>query len=177
MTHAELQAALARMDITVDASEAHGRLCGALCVRETYSAKEWIGELADGPGVAATSPDPDLDGLPDEARESLESAEFEFAPLLPEDDAPLGERVAALAAWCEGFVYGIGTGSTDADIARTEDVGEFLGDLADIAQAELEAGRSDAAAEGDFMELFEFVRAGAQLAYDELAGARAHAAG
>ena len=85
--------------------------------------------------------------------------------------------MAALAAWCEGFLYGIGTGSSDADIAKTEDVGEFLGDLADIAQAELEAGRSDAAGEGDFMELFEFVRAGAQLAYDELAGARAHAAG
>jgi uncharacterized protein YgfB (UPF0149 family) len=62
-------------------------------------------------------------------------------------------------------------------VAKTEDVGEFLGDLADIAQARARGRRSDAAGEGDFMELFEFVRAGAQLAYDELAGARTHAAG
>ena len=41
MTHAELQAALARMDITMDASEAHGRLCGALCVREAYGAAKY----------------------------------------------------------------------------------------------------------------------------------------
>lgn len=177
MTHAELQAALARMDTTVDPAEAHGRLCGALCVREAYGAKQWLEELGDGQGAAAQPPDPDLERFPAEARETLESAEFEFAPLLPDDDAPLRERVAALAAWCEGFLYGIGTGSSDADIAQTEDVGEFLGDLADIAQAELEPGRDDAAGEGDFMELFEFVRAGAQLAYDELAGARAHAAG
>jgi uncharacterized protein len=177
MTHAELQAALARMDITADPSEAHGRLCGALCVREAYGAKQWLEELGDGPVAAAEPPDAELEGFPAEARETLESAEFEFAPLLPDDDAPLRERVAALAAWCEGFLYGIGTGSSDADIAKTEDVGEFLGDLADIAQAELELGRNDAAGEGDFVELFEFVRAGTQLAYDELAGARAHAAG
>jgi uncharacterized protein len=177
MTHAELQAALARMDMTVDPAEAHGRLCGALCVHEAYGAKQWLEKLDDGRGAAAEPLDPELDGFPAEARETLESAEFEFAPLLPDDDAPLRERVAALAAWCEGFLYGIGTGSSDADIAKTEDVGEFLGDLADIAQAELETGRSDAAGEGDFMELFEFVRAGTQLAYDELAGARAHAAG
>jgi uncharacterized protein YgfB (UPF0149 family) len=176
MTHADLQASLARMNITVDAAEAHGRLCGALCVREAYGAKAWLGELADGQALAE-APDPALERLPEEAREFLESAEFEFAPLLPEDDAPLAERVAALAAWCEGFLYGVGSGSSDADIAKTEDVGEFLGDLADIAQAELEPGRSDAAGEGDFMELFEFVRAGAQLAYDELSAARTHAAG
>jgi uncharacterized protein len=175
MTHADLQASLVRMDITVDPSEAHGRLCGALCVREAFGAKEWLGEMADGPGAAGA--DPVIERLPALTRDSLESAEFEFAPLLPDDDAPLSERVAALAAWCEGFLYGIGAGSSDADIARTEDVGEFLGDLADIARAELEPGRSDAAGEGDFVELFEFVRAGAQLAYDELAGARAHAAG
>jgi uncharacterized protein YgfB (UPF0149 family) len=176
MTHAELQASFARMNITVDAAEAHGRLCGTLCVREAYGAKEWLLELADGHEVA-TAPEPALDRLPGEAREFLESDEFEFAPLLPEDDAPLAERVAALAAWCEGFLFGIGSGASGADIAKTEDVGELLGDFADIAHAELEPGRSDAAGEGDFMELFEFVRAGAQLAYDELAGARAHAAG
>jgi uncharacterized protein YgfB (UPF0149 family) len=175
MTHAELQASLARMDITVDAAEAHGWLCGSLCVHDVFGAKEWLGELADRQGVAA-APDPDLERLPAATREMLESAEFEFAPLLPEDDAPLAERVAGLASWCEGFLYGIGSGSSDADIAKTDDVGEFLGDLADIAQADLEPGRSDAAAEGDFVELFEFVRAGAQLAYDELAGARTHAA-
>ena len=99
MTHAELQAALARMDITVDASEAHGRLCGALCVREAYGATDWLAELADDAG----------------------------------GEAPVAETP-----------------------------------LAEVPAETLAALESDG---------FEFVRAGAQLAYDELAGARAHAAG
>jgi uncharacterized protein YgfB (UPF0149 family) len=177
VTHEELQAALARMDITADAAEAHGWLCGALCVREGYGAKAWLGELAADRGVAAPDPDPALERLPAETLEALHSPEFAFEPLLPAEDAPLADRVAALAAWCGGFLYGIGTGSSERDIAATEDVGEFLRDLAEIAHVELEPGRGAEAGEGDFTELFEFVRAGTQLAFDELEGARAHAAG
>jgi uncharacterized protein YgfB (UPF0149 family) len=34
-----------------------------------------------------------------------------FAPLLPDDDAPLAERADALSMWCQGFLYGLGSGS------------------------------------------------------------------
>ena len=178
MTHADLEAALKRMDITVDAAEAHGWLCGALCVREGYGAMQWLGELAaDAGGETDSTPDEGLGRLSAQTLEAFRSVEFEFAPLLPAEDVPLRNRVAALAAWSGGFLYGIGTGSSDQDLAKAGVVGEYLRDLADIARAELEPGRSDDAGEDDFMELFEFVRAGAQLAFDELAGARAHATG
>jgi uncharacterized protein YgfB (UPF0149 family) len=179
VTHEELQAALARMDITVDAAEAHGWLCGALCTRDGYGAREWLAELAADRGAAAPEqePEPELRRLPARTRELLESPVFEFEPLVPGEDAPLADRVAALAAWCEGFLFGFGTGAPDRKIVQAGEVGEYLGDLADIARAELEPGRDAEAGEGDYAELFEFVRAGAQLAFDELAGARSHAAG
>ncbi len=178
MTHADLDAALKSMNVTVDTAEAHGWLCGALCVRKGYGAKEWLGDLAaEADGAAGPMPDVLLGELPARTIEALHSAEFEFMPLLPAENTPLRDRVAALAAWCGGFLYGIGSGSPVRDIAGAGEVGEFLRDLADIARAELEPGRDADAGEGDFMELFEFVRAGAQLAFDELEGARAHAAG
>ena len=177
VTHEELQSALARADITVDAAEAHGWLCGALCTRERYGAKEWLAELAAENDRAAPTPDAELRHLPEQVLESLRSAEFEFAPLLPPDRAPLAERVAALAAWCNGFLYGAGTGAPARAIAEAGDVGECLQDLADIARAELEPGREADEGERDFAELFEFVRAGAQLTFDELAGSRADATG
>jgi uncharacterized protein len=177
VTHEDLQAALARADITVAASEAHGWLCGALCTRENYDAKSWLDEMAAERGVVARDRAPELERLPAETLESFQSVEFALEPLLPGEDALLADRVAALAEWSSGFLYGIGTGSSEREIAKTEDVGEFLRDLADIARVELEPGRSAEAGEGDFAELFEFVRAGAQLVYEELAGARAHAAG
>jgi len=175
MTHEDLQSALARMDITVDAAEAHGRLCGAICTRRGYGAGEWLADLADGDGIP--EPGPELLRLPKWTLEVLSSEGFEFEPLLPGEAAPLGERVAALAAWCDGFLFGIGSGAPDPKLAQAGEVGEFLGDIADIARVELEPGRKADAGESDYTELFEFVRAGVQLTFDELAPARAHAQG
>jgi uncharacterized protein YgfB (UPF0149 family) len=177
MTHPELQASLARVNLTVDASEAHGWLTGALCARTGYAASDWLAELAADSGGPAPEPDPALDGMPAETLEALRSDEFAFAPLIPDEDAPLSDRVAALAAWAGGFLYGVGTGASEQSIAGAGDVAEFLRDLAEIARAGLGQGGDDDAAEGDFTELTEFVRAGAQLTFDELAGARADARG
>ncbi len=174
MTHADLQAALARMDITVDAAEAHGWLVGALCTRRGYDAKAWLGELSDG---ATPDGDPELERLPQRTLEVLSSEGFEFVPLVPVDTAPLLDRVAALAAWCDGFLYGIGSGAPDPKIAQAGEVGEFLADAADIARVALEPGREADAGEGDYAELFEFVRTGAQLTFDTFDAARAHAKG
>lgn len=177
MTHADLATLLARMNITVDASEAHGWLAGALCVRGGYGAREWLAELAADSGGTHPPPDASLKALPGATLAAFRSEGFEFAPLLPDELTSLRERVAALAAWSGGFLYGIGTGASEAAIAKAGDVAEFLRDLADIARAELEPGRTTDAGEGDFAELYEFVRAGAQLAFDELEGSRAHAQG
>ena len=176
MTHPDLQAALARVNMTVDASEAHGRLTGALCARAGYAASEWLADLAADSGGAAPEPDAALDGVPADTLAALRSDAFEFEPLLPDDDAPLADRVAALAAWAGGFLYGLGTGASDQSIGAG-DVAEFLRDLAEIARAELEPGGGGDAGEGDFTELVEFVRAGAQLTFDELAEAGADARG
>ena len=177
MTHPDLQAALARARIAVDASEAHGWLAGALCVRDGYGASDWLAEMADDSGGVAPGLDPALAGMHAETLEALRSDAFEFSPLLPDDDAPLADRVAALSAWSDGFLFGVGTGASEQAIAAAGDVGEFLRDLADIARVELEPGGGGDAGEGDFMELVEFVRAGAQLTFDELAAARVHAPG
>jgi uncharacterized protein YgfB (UPF0149 family) len=177
MTHPELQDALARVNITVDAAEAHGWLSGALCVRKDYGAKDWLAELAADSGGEAPGAEPPLADVPAETLAALGSDGFEFAPLLPDDDAPLADRVASLAAWSGGFLYGIGTGASEKALGGAGDVNEFLRDLADIARAELGPGPAGEAGEKDFMELVEFVRAGAQLAFVELAAARARASG
>jgi uncharacterized protein YgfB (UPF0149 family) len=179
MTHREIQSALEGLEIAFDAAEAHGILCGALCVRRAYDAKAWITDLAEDSGAPASErvPPEGLLAAHDETLDALRSPDFDFSPALPDDEAPLSDRVAALAAWCDGFLYGIGSGVSGSDIVKEADISEFLRDLTDIARAELEPGRNSDAGEGDFTELFEFVRAGAQLTFDQLAGARLHAQG
>ncbi len=172
MTYRELQEVLQRLDSAVGAAEAHGWLCGALCVREGFGAADWLAELADD-ATGAAEELPALRELHAETQDALRSPDFAFAPLLPAEQAPLEERVAALAGWCGGFLYGIGAAGTNDAAAKTGDVGEILQDLAEISRAELEAGRGADAGEADYTELQEFVRAGAQLAFEELAALRA----
>lgn len=177
MTHRELQDILHRIDSAVGASEAHGWLCGALCVRESFGAEEWLAGLADDEeGTAAAGELPTFQELHAETLEALRSEDFGFAPLLPDEDVPLADRVAALAEWCGGFLYGVGAAGAGEAAAKSDAVAEILGDLSDISRAELEPGRGDDEGETDYAELQEFVRAGAQLAFDELAGFRAAAA-
>lgn len=172
MTYRELQDLLQRLDSGVGAAEAHGWLCGALCIREGFGAADWLAELAeDATGAAGELPA--LSELHAETRDALRSPDFAFAPLLPVEQAPLAERVAALAEWCGGFLYGIGAAGASDAAARTGDVGEILQDLAELSRAGLEPGRGADAGEADYAELQEFVRAGAQLAFEELAALRA----
>ena len=172
MNYRELQAALDGMGAGIGAAEAHGWLCGALCARAAFEPADWLRELLQSAEGAATADRAvaTLESVHQETLEALNSPEFGFEPLLPDEDAGLDERVTALAAWCGGFLYGVGTGGAQRE---TGDVGEILRDLAEIARARLEPGRGGEEGESDLAELAEFVRAGAQLAFDEMAPARA----
>lgn len=171
VNYRDLQAALDGSGAAIGAAEAHGWLCGALCARPGYSPADWLRELAQTAATGATAERSaeTLCALHEETLEALRSPEFGFAPILPADEAGLDERVAALAAWCSGFLYGFGSGGAGTE---TGDVGEFLVDLAEIARARVEPGPGGEDGESDYAELAEFVRAGAQLAFDELAAGR-----
>jgi uncharacterized protein YgfB (UPF0149 family) len=174
-TYAELDRSLGAMASGVEASEAHGCLCGALCAENAFPATEWAAEvLPDDAGEAAAAALVGLlSDIRDETLRSLAGEDLDFRPLLPDDDRPLDERVRALAAWCAGYLYGLGrSGLLDK---LPGDLGEILQDFSEISRATLaagESGESGEEAERDYTELVEFVRASVQLAYEELAPQR-----
>ncbi len=169
--------ALAAGGSTVHAAEAHGCLCGALCARRGYLAAEWLEELLpDGPEpgntVAITTAGP-LKSLFHQSRAVLEAREMEFEPLLPPDETTLDERVEALGAWAQGFLYGFGAAGPFKPGTLTTVVAEVLTDFAEVARAGAVGSESVEVEEGALTELVEFVRVGVQLIYDELADLRA----
>jgi uncharacterized protein len=170
-----MQVVLDSLGSAVGAAEAHGCLCGALCAREGYTTPEWIAELFE----SGTSGRIDvrshrlLQEIHRATLEALRSQDFEFAPLIPDGEVGLDERVEALAAWSGGFLYGIGAGGADRRIAELDDVGEVLQDFSEIARARLDPQETTESGEQAFTELFEYLRAGAQLAFEELAALRA----
>jgi uncharacterized protein YgfB (UPF0149 family) len=96
----------------------------------------------------------------------------DFEPLLPDDDSPLGARADALSLWCQGFLYGLGSGTT-ADPARVStEAGEIIRDFTEITHVGVEADEENEENEVAFAEVVEFVRVGVQLLFVELAPAR-----
>ena len=179
VTFEEVDSALAAIDSALAAAEAHGGLCGSLALSGGLTAATWLAELV--PSTAAEGEEGEeelrsrnlLETLFDETAGSLASVDLDFMPLLPDDQEPLERRVVALAAWCTGFLYGIGSGGLPAREELTADLAEVLGDFAEISRATVDTDESEESSETSYAELTEFVRAGVQLAYEELVPHRA----
>jgi uncharacterized protein YgfB (UPF0149 family) len=97
--------------------------------------------------------------------EALAAEDMSFTPLLPDDDAPLVERLSALAEWCQSFLAGFAVGLSRRGIdelgALPEDAQEIVQDLVAIAQLDTELAEGDV--EAGFMELAEYVKVGTLL--------------
>lgn len=86
---------------------------------------------------------------------------------LPADSLALGDRVAAMVEWIDGFLGGFGVSGVATD-QLDEDSLEALDDLVQLARAETDLdGESDDGAdetdEAALMELIEFVRVATML--------------
>lgn len=167
----ELDRLLAEADSEVDAAEAHGCLAGALCAAAAYRSDDWSDEIlrAGAAGGLDAAAQAALQSLHAETAQALGGGDMTFEPLLPDDDAPLAARVNALAFWCAGFLYGLGVGQLPSIENVPGDVGELLRDLTEISRASLDESEPADASEDAYFELVEFVRAGVQLTYEELA--------
>jgi len=170
--------ALSSADAAVTVAEGHGCLCGALCTLPQFSSQSWLQELLPDPAdnttlIATTLPDTTLVQLHDETQLALRGDAMEFTPLLPDDDVPLAERIAALAQWSQGFLYGFGIGAPHNLADYPDDIREVLKDLSEIARAgDVDTSGSDAD-EAAYVELVEYLRAAVQLVHDELSDQRA----
>jgi uncharacterized protein YgfB (UPF0149 family) len=161
--------ALGAAGSAVQAAEAHGCLCGALCARRTYGLHEWLDEILPDAAQAGHGSLAELHGA---SAAVLAGADLEFQPLLPDDEQALEARVEALGEWCQGFLYGFGAAGTAGRADLPGDVAEILADLARISQAGAVGSAGEETEEQAYAELVEFLRVGVQLVYDGLAAWR-----
>jgi uncharacterized protein YgfB (UPF0149 family) len=181
LDYERLRKSLAAAGPFFELAELHGGVCGALCVGGTPAARRWLADYLgdqsshDVPSATAK----DLDELVVASEKMLGDEAFAFEPLLPDDDAPLAEQVAALASWCQGFLNGVGSSAPAALRAPAEDAAlpEILRDFAELSRAGLSAAEAAGRDQPDFAlaELHEYVRVSVQLVFEELGAERAAA--
>ena len=165
--YAQIQQVLIQAHSLTDAAEAHGTLAGCLCSTVAYRFEDWLLEILPD-GARAVAAPPRYCWNCSAARRGARGGADGFDPLLPEDEEPIECRAAALAAWCQGFLYGLGTSSLTDATRLPGDVGEVVRDLTEITHVAADSADSLESNEGAFAELVEFVRVGVQLVFDEL---------
>ena len=162
----DLQRVLTQSRALSDAAEAHGTLVGALCSTR-LSLQDWLAEILP-EGKAEADSKARFQAVFDSTCGSLGDGNLAFEPLLPEDDQPIVDRTAALGEWCQGFLYGLGSGAMPDPAALQNDAAEVLRDLTEITQVDVDPEDDSESNETAYAELVEFVRVGVQLIYAHL---------
>ena len=172
-TYDEFERVLREAHALQEPSEAHGTLAGALCSSRDYGLLEWLHEiLPDESPEAEALKSSVLQSIYDAMVRTLTGESADFEPLLPDDDVPLSARADALSSWCQGFLYGLGSGPASDPSKVSAEAGEIIHDLTEITHVGVEADEQNEENENAFAEVVEFVRVGVQLLFVELAPAR-----
>jgi uncharacterized protein len=172
VTFPEIARVLETLSATIPAAEGHGCLCGALCTTSHYPLERWLDEIIPDVDDASEGDRRTLNLLFTDTVNALRGDQMEFEPLLPDDDATLERRAIALSQWCQGFLYGFGSGGPSNASELPPNVEEILRDLTQIGRATVDASDSGEEEEEAYTEVVEYVRAGVQLIHDELAPTR-----
>ncbi len=173
-TMASVDAAARSLDLSVDAAELHGALCGWLTGGGAQT-PDWLAQILADDAIAPVVADSVLDRLRQVSSRQLDDRSFAFGLLQPAADAPLSERSGALFDWCRGFLGGFGLAAGHAP-PLSEEGSEALADLARLAAASPQDD-GDEDDEVALIEIEEFVRVAVLLLHGDCVLALQHRRG
>jgi len=173
VTYDELETALGGAGVALGAAEAHGALSGTIAASLIFRPDEWIDQILSDTAAPerALHAREVLNALCRETAAQMSGPDMDFSPLLPGDEEPLEARAAALAAWCTGFMAGLGSVPV-ASTGWPDTVREVVADFAEIAKAAIGEEDSEEDTQSSYAELVEYLRASAQLVHEELVDPR-----
>ena len=164
MDYDEIADAFVRANLIGSPSELHGFLCGEISGKEFFSEDFLVTTVAEFLDVYPERVEDLGDMLIDLYQFSVDqinSTDFQFSPLLPDDDFSLNERLTSLSEWCQGFLYGLGNSKLSLKEEPLGNTAEALDDLASISNVQLldekDAGDEDDD-EASYTELVEYIR-------------------
>ncbi len=165
----QLSAITEQAEMLFSPEEMHGLLAGLLVVDKSITDNQYLQCLVgDQPEVPLSEHVTDtLQLLVKDTKTMIESNDFEFEPLLPNDDHSLADRLLAASHWARGFIVGLSKQGVSGSKITSPDVSQFIHDLTEISTSEYEVDDSEES-ELIYVELVEYLRMGAILLLEEL---------
>lgn len=166
MAYPIINAILIENETDYSAAEAHGMATGMLCVNNKTDSDYWLTELLPENTDITNEQKSLLIRLYEETRRLLAGDDFEFDLFLPDDEAPLSERIVALKSWCQGFLFGVGYMWSKPEFSK--DANEILKDIAEFTKLDAETEDENEEDEVALMELTEYLRSAVLLLRTEV---------
>jgi len=154
----------------VSPAELHGLLAGQLASGARLMPDMWLKTVCELLELASLTQETSkigLVGLYQQTLGQLESFDMGLSMLMPDDEAPLHQRIEALGQWSQGFMTGFGYQGKQTDQSLSDEAKESLNDLAQIGQVSSEDIEETEEAESDLMQLEEYVRMAALMLFAE----------
>lgn len=159
---------LEQHNMVVTPAEVHGVLCGLISggmAKDDIRWQQHFNALLN-----------DDFGLPAELKKAVNLlfyriydellGQTQFELLLPQDDIPLDERIDALMEWAGAFLAGFGVVQQELNKASPE-LREMIQDISSITQLSSEFDQEDEENEAAFVVLYEHLKLGVTLAFEE----------
>jgi uncharacterized protein YgfB (UPF0149 family) len=164
-TYTQITDALNDAEATLSGAEAHGLLCGLICVTQDTTDSAWDKLI---PGL---SKHPDsltvLKALFAYTYQQISTFSLDFMLVLPDDETDINQRAEALAHFCQGLLTGLHQSQRPLEEGASADAIDALNDITEIAQmdhGDLTANEED---ENAYVELVEYVRLAVLMLYHE----------
>ena len=165
--YTQAEGLLAENDVMASPAELHGILCGFICGGIEATGKKWLTEFNSLVNDGIPMPAAVRSWLEELflATQGALANQSGLELLLPDEDSPLDERLQAISEWAQAFLAGFAVMQQDLNKA-SEELQEMIGDLSNISQLDAEF-EEDAENETSYFVLYEHVKLGAMLAFDE----------
>ena len=160
----ELANHLVEQGLQSSPSEIHGCLTGLLASGAPVEAESALVALAD---VLDLNVHGELAAQAMElytvTAAALQDEEFDFHPLLPDDETEIADRTEALAGWCRGFLGGFAQGTAslpETGSKLSKESREILTDIEAFSQAGVEEDEEvdEEESEESYFEIAEYLR-------------------
>ncbi|MCB5225846.1 UPF0149 family protein [Alishewanella sp. 16-MA] len=143
--------ALEQAHVMASAAELHGLMSGLLSGGLSAKSADFIAVLYDflndGQALPAALK-ADVQQLISNTAISLQSGEYDFALLLPNEDDALVERLEAMVEWTQAFLVGFAVQQTDLSLV-SEDVREAVEQLTEVTKVDLTTSSDSSAEENE----------------------------
>lgn len=156
---------LASAHANMQASEVHGVICGLLTAGQSSTA-DLIDEIFDQHeegDLLVQDCQRLINNLFETTAEEMNGPGLGISLLLPDENRPIKERAQALSLWCQGFLYGLGSGEKNIEQYLGEESKEAMQDISELTRLDYENLEETDEEEDALTEISEFLWVAAML--------------